>query len=119
MSATVHGLQDLTFAIPEDEAGIVIQRFSSQRRSDKREIRDKDGEYAAVAAGFGKKIDFTITGFKRGAGVASVLGATMTVANDISGNGITGTTTILDEVGDDMANTEFESLNIRGSGYDL
>lgn len=121
MSATIHGLDDLVFAIPTDESGLVVQRLNVSRRGDKREIKDKNGDYAAVAAGYGLKGELSIQGFVRGSGITSDIGATLTVANiaSLEGNGVDGTTVIMDGADGDLSNEDFKSLNVKGSMYNF
>lgn len=119
MSATIHGLNTLTFAIPEAEMGLVVQRISASRRGDIKEVRDHDGEYVAVAAGYGKKIDVSINGYKTGSGVSAALGAALTLANDLDGNGIEPSVYVLIEVSDELNNQDFVQQNVRASGYDF
>ena len=119
MSATIHGLQTLTFAIPEAEAGMVVQRISAGRRGDVKEVRDHDGEYAAVAAGYGKKIDVTLNGYKISSGMSTALGAALTLANTLDGNGITPSVYVLLEVNDELNNQDFVQQSARATGYDF
>jgi hypothetical protein len=119
MSATIHGLADLSFGITSDESGLVIQKMTVTRKGDKKEIRGKDGEFVAVAAGYGKKGDISINGYKRSTGITSNIGAALTVANTIAGNGLTGTLIIMDEITDDLGNEDFAQISVKGSAYNI
>lgn len=119
MSATIHGLQDLTFGIPQDEAGLVIQKMTISRKGDKKEVRGKSGDFVAVAAGYGIKGDISINGYKRSTGITTALGAVFTVANTVAGNGLTATLIILDETSDDLGNEDFVQMAAKATAYNI
>lgn len=123
MSATIHGLTDLTFGIPAAESGLAIQRFSVTQRADKREVRQTTGEFAAVIAGVGIRAEITFSGVKRGSGIATNIGAALTLATAnkalVDTNGLTSTVIVLDEVTNDASTEDFIQTSGRATAYAL
>jgi hypothetical protein len=115
---TLHGLQTLLWAIADAEAGLVVQTLTNARKSDSKEVRGITGDFVAVGAGYGRKGDLRISGYSTG-GVTSALGATLTVANTLTGNALTNALTILNSVTDNMNNTDFIRQDIGGAVYDF
>lgn len=119
MAATIFGLTTLVFGIASAEAGMVVQKVGISRKTDKKEVRDNVGNYVAVAASYGFKGELSINGYRAGTLLATAVGAALTVANTVAGNGVTGATIILDEVGDDLANEDFEQLSLKATMYNF
>lgn len=118
MAATIKGLTDVAFAIASAESGLVVQRFSVNRRTNKKEMVSNVGDIVAVATGYGIRGDVSMSGYAKGSFTTS-LGATLTVANTVAGNGLTAGTIILDEANDDLSAEDFVQLAIRGSAYNI
>lgn len=115
---TLHGLQTLNWAVAEDEGGGVVQNLTITRKVDTKEVRNIAGDFCAAGSGFGRKGDLRFSMYKT-TGVAANLGAALSVANSIIGNGIANEVVVLQSVADAMNNQDFVKEDVGGTLYDF
>ena len=102
----------LEFGIAEDELSLVTQSVSVNRKSDRKEARDKCGIVVA-AAYYNKMADISIEGL--GTYTAVAVGAAITLA--MASFTVTGLI-FVDEITLDKANEEFVKSSIKATAWE-
>jgi hypothetical protein len=113
MAATIVGITSMTFG-GSAETVAVFTTFSQTSDSQKQQVVDEDGDIVAVAY-HGKKSAATMTGFLKG--TIPTIGASITLANSITGmSGVTGTFYV-DSVSVSKAPNNFNEVTINATNH--
>ena len=118
MSAITLGATGLTFGLTA-EVGVIAVTVNRSVNASKVEVANENGDIIAV--GFhGFKAEYSISSvFKNGGlGISTAsVGATLTLANAQSGNGVTGGAIIVDNVSLNKSNVDFTKMDIKATQY--
>jgi hypothetical protein len=117
MAATVYkssAAADLEYGIV-NETDIILTSFSRNVQSVKTEVRDAENDVVAVAYS-GMTAAISLEGYINGNATYDVA-ATLALANDTSGSGLTGGTIIVDSVNESVAQGDFKKISISATQY--
>jgi hypothetical protein len=102
------------------ETGIIINSYTRTTQREKAEVSNSDGDIVAVAY-YKPTASISIEGTLNGtAGVnAAAPGVALSIANAVSGSGITGGSVIVDSVTRTSTSEAFSTLSIEATQYPL
>ena len=118
MAAHIIGITGLTFGLTQ-ETGVIAITFNRSVNAAKVEIADEDGDIVAVGY-HGFKAEYSISAVYKtgGLGLAgAVVGTQLTLANAVDGNGVSGGTTVCDNITINKSNVDFTKLDIKATQY--
>jgi hypothetical protein len=117
MAATVYkssAAADLEYGIV-NESDIILTSFSRNVQSVKTEVRDAENDVVAVAYS-GTTAAISLEGYINGSATYNVA-ATLALANETNGYGLSGGTIIVDSVNESIAQGDFKKISVSATQY--
>jgi hypothetical protein len=117
MAATVYkssAAADLEYGIV-NETDIILTSFSRNVQSVKTEVRDAENDVVAVAYS-GMTAAISLEGYINGSATYDVA-ATLALANETDGYGLSGGTIIVDSVNESIAQGDFKKISVSATQY--
>lgn len=118
-AVTAVGDDTLKFGIHDDEDNLVTQTGGASLRSDKKEVRNKDGQVVAIAY-YNKTTEFSIEGVGTpsstlGVGEVLALAAGTELEDSLPAS---GAKVFVDQIDIDTSNEEFVKSSISATAYE-
>jgi len=115
MAVTTIGTTGTTWGLTA-ETGMIVQTVSCKSVREKAEVKDNQGEVAAVAY-YNATQQYSLKAVLRGTVTNAAPGLALTLANKNDGNGITTGGIYVDDVSLDGSNVAFQEITIAATRY--